>query len=323
MKNKQLILGLASAGAMVALILDGKTALTGAREGVILCLMTVIPSLFPFFLLSGTLTNALMGASPLLLRPFAALLGISRGAEALAVSALLGGYPAGAQAVQEAQRAGYLDKSQAQWLLPVCNQPGPAFLFGMVGLLFPKEWMIWALWAVILLSAGLTGMVLPIPQGSAKVWDSPKPAPLPDTLRGSLRAMGAVCGWVVIFRVVLAFCQRWWLWLLPGEVQVGLTGALELSNGCILLGQVEDLRLRFCLAAGMLSFGGLCVALQTQSVAQGLFRRYLPGKALQGLLAVAISLCVAYGIWWFLAGIFLGFLTLRQKRCRNPRVSGV
>lgn len=323
MKNKQLHMGLAGAGAMVVLILDGKTALLGAREGIVLCLMTVIPSLFPFFLLSRAVTSALMGGKAPFLRPLAALLGLPRGAEALAVSTLLGGYPAGAQAVAEGYRAGGLSKKQAEKLLPLCNQPGPAFLFGMVGLLFPKRWMAWALWAVVFLSCGLVSLLL-APGELTSPWVSSSDFSLAAQLRGSLGAMGAVCGWVVLFRVLLAFCRRWWLWLLPGDVQVGVMGLLELSNGCVGLGEVTDLRLRFCLAAGMLSFGGLCVALQTQSVAQGLsLKPYLLGKALQMGIALALSLCVAYGIWVPMVGIFLVFLVVRQKRCGNPRVTGV
>jgi hypothetical protein len=39
------------------LILDGSTALAGAREGVQMCLYTVIPALFPFFVLSDLLSS--------------------------------------------------------------------------------------------------------------------------------------------------------------------------------------------------------------------------------------------------------------------------
>ena len=35
---------------MIVLILDAKTALSGAREGIDLCMRTVIPALFPFFI---------------------------------------------------------------------------------------------------------------------------------------------------------------------------------------------------------------------------------------------------------------------------------
>ena len=49
MKSRnQLWTGLTGAAGMLVLILDAKTALAGAKEGIQLCLYTVIPSLFPF-----------------------------------------------------------------------------------------------------------------------------------------------------------------------------------------------------------------------------------------------------------------------------------
>ena len=50
---------------MLALILDGRTAIDGARQGIELCLRTVIPSLFPFFVLSILLTSSLLGMANL------------------------------------------------------------------------------------------------------------------------------------------------------------------------------------------------------------------------------------------------------------------
>jgi hypothetical protein len=44
---------------MTVLILDSRGAAQAAAEGVAVCIRTVIPSLFPFFLLSGYLTGAM------------------------------------------------------------------------------------------------------------------------------------------------------------------------------------------------------------------------------------------------------------------------
>lgn len=322
MDRKKLLISLSGACAMVVLILDGKTALEGAREGVILCLMTVVPSLFPFFLLSLSLTDALLGVPHLPLGPLAAFLGLPAGAEALVVTTLAGGYPAGAKGVAQGVDSGHLSREQGEKLLPVCNQPGPAFLFGMVGPLFPKKWMVLALWAIVLLSAGMTRLLLSPPK-ARRVSQAPSPPP-GDALWRSIKAMASICGWVVLFRVVLAFLSRWCLWLLPWQVQVGLIGAMELSNGCVLLGQVADLRLRFCLAAGMLSFGGLCIAMQTRSVSGGLsMKYYLPGKLLQTMIALSFCLLVAYGIWMPLVVVFLAIGRMEKKRCGNLPLLGV
>ena len=42
-------LGISAAVGLLVLIFDSSLAIQGAREGVELCLRTVIPSLFPFF----------------------------------------------------------------------------------------------------------------------------------------------------------------------------------------------------------------------------------------------------------------------------------
>lgn len=323
MKNKQIFLGIGSALAMLALILDGKTALLGARQGVGLCLQTIVPSLFPFFFLSNLLTGSLAGLSSRAIRPFGKLTGVPKGTEPLVMAGLLGGYPAGAQAVAQSYQAGQLSREEAQNLLAFCNQPGPAFLFGMVGSLFPQKWMVWLLWAIILLSSLLTAQFFTgtQPENSSAATSFQRH---PSPLASALRATGTVCGWVVIFRVILAFLGRWFLWLVPGEVQALLTGLLELTNGCLLLADISDMRLRFLMAAGMLTFGGLCVALQTVSLLQGLSpRTYLLGKLVQTGIALSLAVAVAWGIWLPMVVVFLIFALVRQKRSSVSPAVGV
>ena len=105
--------------------------------------------------------------------------------------------------------------------------------------------------------------------------------------------MALVCGWVILMRMVLHFLERWFLWLLPKTAQVVVAGILELSNGCIGLAQLESEGLRFVIAAGLLSLGGICVTLQTASVAEGIsMKQYFPGKILQGAFSFLASYCM-------------------------------
>lgn len=321
MKNKRLFLGVGSALAMLVLILDGKTALLGAQQGVQLCLQTVVPSLFPFFFLSNLLTSSLAGVPSRALRPLGKLFGVPEGTEPLLLAGLLGGYPAGAQSVAQSFRAGQISRQEGERLLAFCNQPGPAFLFGMVAFLFPRKWMVWLLWAIVLLSALVTARFLGDTPGEAIALPAKKPTP---ALAAALRATGTVCGWVVIFRVILAFLSRWALWLVPVEGQALLSGLLELTNGCLLLGNVPDMRLRFVLAVVLLTFGGLCVGLQTLSLLEGLSpRSYLLGKLLQTAIALSLALAAAWGIWLPVAVLFLLFALVRQKRSSIPGKAGV
>lgn len=324
MKHKPLFPGIAWAACLLVLILDGKTALEGARQGVMLCIATVIPSLLPFFVLSMLLTGSLMGTSLPILRPLGRMLGIPQGGEVLLVSGFLGGYPAGAQTVQESYRQGHLSRETAEALLPWCNQPGPAFLFGMVSAFFPRGWMIWLLWAVVVLSALLAAQCFSRPAPSAvRIVASGARSPA-AAMAAALRAMATICGWVVVFRVVLAFLNRWFLWALPVEAQVAVTGMLELTNGCVRLSSVADLRLRFCLTAGMLTLGGGCVTLQTLSVIRELSpRRYLLGKLVQTLFSLALAGAICCGRWLPIGALFLFLAVVRQKRGSIPGTVGV
>ena len=290
-RRRSLIYGVAAACAMLVMILDARTALASAREGVQLCIRTVIPSLFPFFVLSGVINSSLLGQNFRLLQPLGRLCKIPKGAESLLVLGFLAGYPIGAQLIAQSCREGKLSAQAARRMLGFCNNAGPAFLFGMLSPLFANTGTVWLLWGIHILSAIATGCILP-GEESDLCAISPQPAiTITRSLYNAVRAMTSVCGWVVLFRVVLGFCNRWFLWLFPTETQVLFSGFLELANGCVLLQNIPQEGMRFLLAAAMLAFGGLCVGMQTVSVTEGIGTGcYFPGKVLQ--MTLCVLLCI-------------------------------
>ena len=88
-KKGQTIPIIALFAAILILIFDSKTALLGAREGLTLCSYTVIPSLFPFLVLSILLTDALSGSSLRLFKPIGKLCKMPEGSESLILIGLL------------------------------------------------------------------------------------------------------------------------------------------------------------------------------------------------------------------------------------------
>lgn len=279
-----------SALGMALLILDSKTALSGAAEGIDLCLRVVIPSLFPFFFLSILLSSTLVGRTVPLLSSLGRLLGIPRGAETLLLSGFLGGYPVGAQCVAQANQAGQLSDKDARRMLGFCSNAGPAFLFGMAGQLFDRGGAVWLLWAIHIFSALLVGALLPGKSQSQAQIPPSRPVSPSQALTRAIKAMANVCGWVILFRVILTIGKRWILWLLPEALQVTLSGVLELSNGVISLFSISNPGQRFVLCSVFLAFGGLCVLMQTLSVTGHLgLGAYLPGKLLQSGFSFLLS----------------------------------
>ena len=295
--------------AMVLLILDSRHGTAFASEGIDLCIRTVIPSLFPFFLLSIYLAGNLHSGS---------------GLGTVWIPGFLGGYPTGAQAAAELRRSGRATPGESSQMLYYCSQAGPAFLFGMVGPQFDDIACVWKLWAVQLLSAVSVYSIIP-----QRKMTSPKPhvkhrITLTAAMQRSLRSMAAVCGWIVIFRVILGFLSAFF----PGGIgNVLLSGLLELSNGCLMLRIIPDPDIRFLLAAVMLNFGGICVMIQTASVTEGLdFRCYVRGKLLQTAVCIPMSLLLLGHAWALIPVcliILLPSMRKRAKRGSNPAPVGV
>lgn len=289
MKKQQLLPILGASLGMLALILDGQTALLGAAEGIDLCIRTIIPSLFPFFVLSALLTGSLLGQNIPFLRSLGRLCSIPEGAESLLAVGFLGGYPVGAQNIAQAYRNRQLSRRDAERMLMFCSNAGPAFLFGILGPLFSRFSTCWILWGIHIFSALFVGVLIPgVGEKRARV--SPSPVTLTDALERSVKTVSLVCGWVVLFRILLTFLNRWIFWMLPRPLLITISGLLELSNGCVQLASIESEGLRFLIAGGLLAFGGCCVTLQTASVCRGLsLGLYFPGKMLQ--CAVSVLLC--------------------------------
>lgn len=301
---------LMSALGMMILILDAKTAISGATEGISLCISTVIPSLFPFFLLSILLTGSMSGVRISLLHPLCRLLKIPESAGSIWIIGLLGGYPTGAQSIALACQKGNLSKIDASRMIAFCNNAGPAFIFGIGAVIFEDVWICLMLWLIHILSALIVGIMTPANKEQNGTIATPSSISLTQALKKALQTMALVCGWVVIFRIILAFLFRWFLWLLPEVGQTVLSGILELTNGCCMLSKTENMGMNFLLFSAFLSFGGLCVAIQTYSVTAGSgidLSLYLPAKIAQA--AVSILLC----------GITMSFLP-PQYQCQHEPI---
>lgn len=337
---KKLRIGIFAGIGMLILILDSKTALAGGLAGVQICMMNVIPALLPFFVLSILISTAFTGADIPLFRPLSRLCRMPRGSESLLILGLLGGYPTGAQGVSQAYRQGQLRKEEAHRLLGFCSNAGPAFLFGIASTVFPYPWLPWALWIIHIISALITGLLLPGGSKTSVRLPVGKAVTLTQALEQSIGIMAKVCGWIIIFRMIQAFLDRWLLWLIPLASRVGIIGLLELANGCLELPTIADVGLRAVLCSAFLSLGGLCVAMQTLSVTGSLgLGMYIPGKILQCTVSILLTLLMQViflpesamapftPVLIVIFGAFLAIFSLvlrkYEKNSSNPSLVGV
>ena len=288
MKGK--IKGLIAAAMLLMVILDTKTATEGMKSGIQLCLETAIPSLLPFLILSKYLSGTISATKIPLLSSISRKCGVPEQINSILWIGLLGGYPVGAQRVSDAYNQRIIDKDTAERLLGFCNNAGPAFIFGISNTLFTGASVAWAIFLIQICACVLTGFLLP---GKMK-YDTHayrmNETNFIQCVENSMRSIAIICCWILSFRTLLAYTERY-LSIEDPISNVILSGFFELSNGCIGLSSLKSCSQKFVLMNGMLSFGGICVWMQTQSVSKGLSMKvFMVGKIIQCAISVAISL---------------------------------
>ncbi len=319
LEKRRWLLALASAAGMLILILDSRTALAGAAEGVALCLKTIIPSLFPFIFLSGIFSGNCQWtglAARIVGKPF----GIPREMESILIPALLGGYPIGAQCTYEAFRSGALSQRKAERMLAYCSNVGPAFIFGILPSSFDNRSFVWVIWGIQLFSIWTAAFLFSASNIETHLTERGTTS---FGMEQAVRAMLKICGWVILFRVLIGFLDRWLFWAISPVLQTAISGFLELSNGCCSLNKIQDGRLKFCVCNILLAFGGLCVMYQTSSVCPGLrLRFYCLGKLLQAATAGITAAALCYGVWWLIPAWMIALFGIKsvEKRVEIPNL---
>ena len=160
---------------MAAMLQNANTAGDACREALEMCARLLIPSLFPFFVLSGYLNRVgLPGLLGRLLAPFAVrLFGVSGAGASAFVIGLMGGYPSGAAYIADMERSGSITAREAERLLAFCNNSGPAFIVGAVGLgVFGSVRCGLILYGIHVFAAFLSGLVFRGKQPCKEIQDA-------------------------------------------------------------------------------------------------------------------------------------------------------
>ena len=322
---RDLCLGLGLLCATLALMFWPQEAMEAAREGLRLCYNVILPSLFPFFVLSalvvdlglaGYIGRALEG----LMRPLFNVPGACASAFALG---FVGGYPVGARTALSLYQKGMCTKTEAERLLAFCNNSGPAFILGVVGAgVFASSKVGLLLYLAHAAASVCVGFLFRFYKREGKRRER-RASPTFEAERITVAFTGAIknsflstlniCAFVVFFTVVikLLFLSG----LLPGLAGVLgallsplgfstrwaerlLTGLIELTSGVWTLTGDGSTSGKLSMAAFLLGWAGLSVHCQVLSFIGGSglsVRTYIGGKLLHGgLSALFIGLLLRF-----------------------------
>ena len=312
----QLAFALMSVFSLLLILRNAELAISAMSEGLRLCAHTVIPSLFPFMVISELIvsTGAVRPLGRLLARPFRWLFGIGGESGCAVLLGLLCGFPVGAKSALSLYRQGRIDRRELEHLLTFSNNPSSAFLISTVGSsLFGDRSFGLLLYVISLCSAlliGVFGKLLRKDSFSEAGYAAP-PISYHSAPRGilcftqavtsSALSMLYICAFVVFFAAFTGtLAQLLSAWELPEPVSALLFGLFELTGG-VSRAALCDLPLSEYLCAGIVGWSGLSVHFQMMSLCGEdavSFRAYFPAKLLHGFLNIALLWCYKLLAGW-------------------------
>lgn len=270
----------------------------GVREGLLLAVESVIPSVFPFMILSSLLSAyASFGSFSFLARPFEALFHINRSGTDAFLTGVLCGFPLGVRTTAVLYREGRLSRDEAERLIGCANNTGPAFLLGAVGGMRGSLREGILLYAAVLLSAVAVGMLFGI--GHKKSPSAEERGKIPFSLTAAIRSAGestlALTAYLTFFSALVRLLTH-----LIGDTALlsFLLPFLEVGNAAHFLAFSSPLpaRVTLALTGFAVGFSGLSVHMQALyflAVTDLSVGRYFLMKLTQGALAALLLLAIS------------------------------
>ncbi|MBR2479093.1 MAG: hypothetical protein IKB47_01650 [Clostridia bacterium] len=267
-----------------------------------LCLKSVVPSIFPFMVLSRLLVEC--GGGELFARLFGRLtqrvFGLSGSAATPIFLGALCGFPIGAVVCERLYRSGELSLDELELLIGVVSLPSPAFVINAVGVNMLGDQRKGLALYFLLLGVSLAIGLVVCRSSLRKTNDSPPALRLTpsrkrlsevtvDAVSSSATALLSVCAYTAFFSTLSKALET--ALSLPETVSILLKGALEFSGGCY---AASGHPYAFSLCALVLGWSGVGVHFQIMSVcpAEVSYKKFYTIIFVRALLCFAFSFVI-------------------------------
>ncbi len=255
---------------MIALAINSSNVINSLKDAMTLCFTTVIPSLFPFMVLSNMFVGNLgEGSLKFLQKGAKSIFGISHYGCAAFICGILCGYPVGAKCVGNLYKEGKISLSEAESLVAYSNNSGPLFIIGAVGVgMFSSVKIGVILYLMHILTALICALLLK-PYTYSKVYISKsnyRKKELAQCICESTLSILNVCGFILFFAFVNELIVPL-VKLMPSLIKILLTSFLEITNGAKTISECgfsKEIKIALCAMA--LGWSGLSVHLQVKSI---------------------------------------------------------
>lgn len=301
-KYPHIILLTAIFTSLILLIVIPDICVDGAKNGILLWFNTIIPTLFPFFVVTRLIIE--LNLCPDRLMPlYPVFVG------------MLSGYPAGAMTISEMIKRNKISKENGQILMIFCNNASPVFMISYVALycLGTNE-NRYIIWLSVIPASVITAVIIKLLYGFIHADNRSRHKSSEYSLQAKKTAAhttGGISLYDLFEQVIIKSCEVLLMigayiiifsiaaniilqLPIPGLFSVLISGFLEITTGINLIA-ASDTALsettRYITAAFICGFGGISALLQTMSAvkASGLsIYRYFIHKLICGVISGAI-----------------------------------
>ena len=265
------------------------------KEGLSIAVSCVIPSSFPFMIISDIYVVYGNPENIRALRGFVKVVfGLSPYSLAPLICGNIGGFPIGAKMSADSYAMGLITREEAERLIPLSNNPSCAFIVGGVGLGILGDMRLGFMLLISVYSATfLCGIITRKSYNKIafKEINTEQNYNFVASVKNAGSSSISIISFISIFSVINGIIKK--------RVRNALLiypvySALEVTNAVSSLASSDALpaHLRLSGCAFALGFGGVCVGMQSSSFvrAAGLsMKHYYSVKLLEGLLAAAVS----------------------------------
>lgn len=260
----------------IMMFLFPSASFTGAVNGLLLWYNSVLPTLFPFMIISTLMiqTNTISLISRTFGTLFRHLFHISSASSFAVVGGLLCGYPMGAKITAELISSKKISDEEGSYLVSFCNNTSPIFMlsFVLINTIHNTELLIPGM-CIYLLSPVLCSYLFYSLYYKKRI-TTPKNSVSPHytqlsffenldiSIMKSIESIVQVGGYIILFSILLTLCDT----VIPGKnfFKSFLISLFEITNGITILSSVSDsTELQWILSLFIASFGGFCSIAQT------------------------------------------------------------
>ncbi len=319
------IVAVCAAAVGVGLLTNSAAVSAGIQNGLRICAGVLIPSLFPFMVLSSFLS--LTSAASILSIPLTPIttriFKLPKEFGAIVLLSLVGGYPVGAKSISLLLEQGRIEKSTAERMLCFCMNSGPSFLITAVGvgMLFSKTAgliLFFSQTVATLIIGMIVSFRVKIPTAQISKIKMKNDEAFVAAVSSASSAMIAMCSFAILFSGITALISAngtitrlaHTIHINENIVKAIISGILEVTSGCVNASAIGGL-LGFGIICAAASFGGLSVLFQVISCFRENPISFRP-LIFSRILHMCISTAIAFPIYSALCEAQMVFATSSQ-----------